>query len=304
MTLSPSPTGIPGQSDTRSESPIRAALRETLIETFHDPRYSPPPLPTVALDIMELTSQSDVSTGAVVTVLERDSMLAGAVMRLVSSPLYAGRSRIETLDDAVVRLGLNTVRDAVFEAALRQGVFRVPEYNETLEQVRRHSVVTAYITRLVCRSSDTRDPHAFLCGLFHDVGFAAALLSIARVEPDPPSLHRIWRDIVAVHEVAGRIVAQCWQLPDSICDVIANHHGVQVERRSNTVAALIVADALSQEFGADVVGPIDAAGTLETADGVDVAEHQAALALLGFGEAAFERLRQETEELIPNILWL
>src|SRR5580704_2560311 len=101
---------------------VEQTLREELIQTFHDPEYRPPPLPSVAIMVSRITRSDETSIGDVVRVLEQDQMLAGSVLRLVSSPLYAGRTPITSLHPAVVRLGLKSLRSVVFEAALRGGI--------------------------------------------------------------------------------------------------------------------------------------------------------------------------------------
>ena len=74
------------------------------------------------------------------------------------------------------------VRDAVFEAALRRGVFVMGEYADTMATIARHSTMTAYITRIVCRRAAIDQDAAFICGLLHDVGFAGLLLAVTHFE--------------------------------------------------------------------------------------------------------------------------
>jgi HD-like signal output (HDOD) protein len=62
-------------------------LRHQLVRTFENPNYRPPPLPSVATEIVALGNREDVDIEDVVRVLERDEMLAGAVVRLVNSPM-------------------------------------------------------------------------------------------------------------------------------------------------------------------------------------------------------------------------
>src|SRR6478609_6380073 len=69
-----------------------STLRAQLFRIFEDRTYKPPPLPAVALEMASLASKADVNVGDVVRLLERDQTLAGAVMRLVGSPILAGRS--------------------------------------------------------------------------------------------------------------------------------------------------------------------------------------------------------------------
>src|SRR5882672_2617755 len=96
-----------------------STLRQQLVKTFENPSYRPPPLPTIAIALHTLAAKEDAGIDEVVRLLEKDEMLAGTVVRLVASPLYAGRGPVKSLREAVIRMGVRTVRDAVFDAALR-----------------------------------------------------------------------------------------------------------------------------------------------------------------------------------------
>src|SRR5580700_6238706 len=112
------------------ESLIDKALRREVITTFGDPDYRPPPLPSIAIQLVGISRNEEVELEEVVRLLEQDPVLAGIAMRLVSSPLYAGRSPVSSLHQAVVRIGLKKLRSIVFEATLRSGMFDLPEYRD------------------------------------------------------------------------------------------------------------------------------------------------------------------------------
>lgn len=287
------------------ESLIKSALRERLISVFEDPAYRPPPLPGMAMELLALSGKSDARASEVVRLLEQDEMLAGNVMRLVSSPIYSGRANITSLHDAVVRLGFKVLRDMVFEVTLRNGVFDLPEYAETVAQVQRHSTVTAYMARLVCSKARIDGDHAFLCGLLHDVGFAGVLFALTHVEGEAsPPLQQLWADVDALHERASGILTTLWGLPASISDVVGHHHHFQTGEFSRVAAAICVADRLSFAFGADVVGPADEQGIAIAGDGVSELDYEIARTELGLNEAKLDELQAEAEQLVPQILWL
>jgi HD-like signal output (HDOD) protein len=287
------------------ESLIKSALRERLISVFEDPSYRPPPLPGMAMELLALSGKTDARASEVVRLLEQDEMLAGNVMRLVSSPIYSGRAQINSLHDAVVRLGFKLLRDMVFEVTLRNGVFDLPEYAETVAQVQRHSTVTAYMARLVCSKARIDGDHAFLCGLLHDVGFAGVLFALTHVEGEAsPPLQQLWADVDALHERASGILTTLWGLPASISDVVGHHHHFQTGEFSRVAAAICVADRLSFAFGADVVGPADEQGIAISADGVSEIDFEIARTELGLNEAKLDELQSEAEQLVPQILWL
>lgn len=288
-----------------AESLIVATLGAELIQTFNDPNYRPPPLPGVALELMTLTNRDDSTIDRIVRLLEQDEMLAGGVMRLIGSPLYTARTPIRTLKEAVVRLGVRTVRDLVFETALHQGVFTLPEYSETIEQIRRHSTVTAYIARIVCRHAKIDEEHAFLCGLLHDIGFAGLLFAVSHVEMEAtPPLIQLWPDIDALHEQASRLVTELWKLPVDLQEMVGHHHHLHTGETSRVAAAVNLADQLSERFGASVVGPVDDNGNLLRGDFVDEFDLEVSRAELGLSDETMARIIDDAEATVPDILWL
>jgi len=288
-----------------SESLITTALRHRLISVFEDPSYRPPPLPSVAMELLALSGRADARASEVVRLLEQDEMLAGSVLRLVSSPIYSGRSTITTLKEAVIRLGFKIVRDMVFEVALRSGVFDLAEYAETVAQVQRHSTVTAYISRIVCSKARIDGDHAFICALLHDAGFAGLLFAVTDFEgSESPPLEQLWTDIDALHERASGILATLWGLPASMADIVGHHHHLHTGEFSKVAAAICVADRLSRAFGADVVGPADSQGIAIAGDAVSELDFEIARGELNLSEASLDDIQAEAEQLVPQILWL
>ncbi len=287
---------------------VEQTLRSELVQTFHDPDYRPPPLPAVAIMLSRVTQSDETSIGDVVRLLEQDQMLAGSVLKLVASPHYASRSPITSLHQAVVRLGLKTLRSIVFEASLRGGIFNLREYHETIEQVRRHSTTTAYLAKLTCEACWVDRDDGFICGLLHDVGFSALLFSVSNVEKDAsPELADLWADVEPLHERASNLVARLWDLPVEICDVVGHHHDptrCQSEEAAKVAAAVCIADWLTERFGANVVGPRKADGTFLVADRISETGLAAARKMLGVDDERLAAIIERAEGVIPEILWV
>jgi HD-like signal output (HDOD) protein len=289
-----------------SESVIEGTLRAELVETFDDPDYRPPPLPSVAIKLWELTRDQRSDVGDIVRLLEQDQMLAGMVLRIVSSPFYAARTPIRSLHQAVVRVGLKTLQSIVFEASLRRGIFTLPDFRETVEQVLRHSTTSAYITKVLCASSGIDPESGFLCALLHDIGFSALLFSVSSRNANL-ELRDVWTELDGMHERASKIVARLWSLPPEICEVVGNHHHLARSGKGESArvaAAVCIADALTEQFGANIVGPLDADGGLMKADHVAEGNVEAARALLGIDDAKLAGVVETAEQIVPDILWV
>ena len=276
------------------------------------PGYRPPMLPGVALEVMQLSQRPKVQFGDVVALLERDAMLAAKVLAMAQSAAFAARSPITSLYQATVRLGLNTLRNMVLEAALNLKVFRVPGYAEPMERLARHSTAVAHITRAACARAPVDAGFAFACGLLHDVGFAGTLLALSEdqafrfvpFEAMAPALDEL-------HEEASGLMARVWNLPSTMQRAVGAHHRVSPYGKPEpTNAALVVAEQLAWESGLGLSEPPDDADPMSIAtpeaplDGLDLTcsvtldEACRVLALDGLALAA---LRAEAFELAKRM---
>jgi HD-like signal output (HDOD) protein len=217
-----------------------------LQRTFASPTYKPPLLPAAALEIMQLAQRPDVSFEKLAPALEHDPVLTARVVAVAQSAAYSARSPILTLHQAAVRLGVKGIRDLVMEAALHLKVFRAPGQDAAMARLARHSGAVAHVVRAVCRHTRLEAEHAFLCGLLHDVGFAACALVLA----EDPELRRtpfaeVAQVIDQIHVEASALLTKAWGLPLPIQRLVGTHHDVLVNDKVEPLnAALIVAEQL------------------------------------------------------------
>lgn len=272
------------------EEPVRdgshraqpVALTRRLIHLFRSQHYQPPTLPSVALELLQLNSKPDVEFGDVHRVLERDNVLAGHVLKIAQSPVYASRSPIRSLQEALIRLGLQTLTDLFVSVSMKMRMFRCKAYARPMDQVRLHCAATAHLARVVAMESGPTDGCAFLGGLLHDVGAAAALLVLADVKKGEPvpDFDKAWPAVLQIHERTSAWLCGVWQLPSEVQEAVAAHHG---EPQSRSGATIALAEALAIELD---FAPLDE-GDAPAAD--------AAISVLGLSSAAVDRIKKKAE---------
>jgi len=290
------------------------ALKERILAVFQSPDYRPPTLPGTALELLQLSRSPDVAFDDVVALLEKDSVLAGRVLRIAQSPVYAGASKLVSLKDALVRLGLITLRDLVLEVAMNLRVFKAESYAGSMERLRRHSLATAHLSRLVSRYTPMEGEYAFLCGLLHDVGTAGILIALGDQPRGkaPPDLEVLWPAIDAVHEEAAAIMARLWQLPAEIPLVLGAHHSVRIDGFDHPLAATVcLADHLADELGQGLAPPAgrapagkdDLAGmsTHSHLDRSSPVALERAQQALGLGPETRELIQREAQALLGKL---
>ena len=277
-------------------------LAEELIgvvrETFKSSSYAPPVLPAAAIELHQMSLQSDVQLSEIVSVLEKDPLLAARVVKVASSPLYGGRA-VQSLQDAVVRLGLQNVREVVWQVALNMRVFRSKAYQAPMELVRRHSVAVAHLSRAIGKLTPVPLDYAFLCGLLHDVGAAAVLLLLEAGEGRERPLTREVLDLVlgACHAEASAVLAGVWTLPADVALVLRHHHDADIEGHTHPTAAII---ALAER----VLFQLEAESVPGWVPGWDESSHRAwmiAQRALGLPEQALSAIEKECSKILERL---
>lgn len=293
------------------------AMVETLLACLEAPDYRPPTLPAVAMELMSLSRKAEVDFNEVTALLEQDAMIAGRILKLVQSPIYSGASKIESLNDALVRLGLRTLRDLVMEISMNMKVFKSEDYTDTMELLRRHATVTAHCSKLVCKYTEIEGEYAFMAGLLHDVGIAGTLLALSDRKgrrKTPPDLIAIWPAVDRVHQRAAEIMGKHWELPPDIQLAIANHHQVMVQGHAHPLAATVcLANDLAHEVGAGVIPKEgdrvremtalekDCVRSHTSVDRSTDKTREHAREALRLSEAQMELIQGEAEELLEKI---
>lgn len=274
----------------------RAFVAERMLRHFADPSYRPPLLPSAAFEVSDLARRSEVNVEEIVRVIERDPLLASHVLKAAQSPMYTTRIPVQSIPEAVRRLGLNAMRDVVWQVAVDLRLFRAGRYTAVMKSLRRHSAATAQLMRLVCSYAAVEADLAFLCGLLHDIGMCGLLIALSEETPhQAPAPEILWPVLREVHPAASAQMARLWKLDATIQLVLGGHHNAHEDRFAHPlIAALCVADTFAEDLGFGATAGLDASVNADPAsDRWPADAHDAALRLLRIDPALHARLSDE-----------
>ena len=193
-----------------------------------------PMLPGSAVQVMRLGQDPNASASDYLDVIQSDPSLASAIVKTSNSALFArslllshGEAKATTLDDAIVRLGVNEIEKLAMLHSFNAKVFRVSGHGELVDEVIRHGLSVSFAAQAVADESGSSPTEAFIAGLFHDVGKLILLQTIADVQQKlrwvaPAELVKASFD--AFHTVVGGLVCDGWELPNVVADAVRHHH--------------------------------------------------------------------------------
>jgi two-component system, cell cycle response regulator len=224
-----------------------------------------PTLPTVAIQVLELTRRSQVDMDEVANVIRSDQALAAKVLRTVNSSYYGLSRPCETIKEAIVYLGLNTVKTLVLGFSLVESINGGEGENITFDFVSywRRAMLSAVAAREIAARARCGDPEAaFLGALMQDLGMVAMyrslgdkyLQAVDMSEGDHRRLPGIeQRAFEFDHAMVGAVIAAKWNLPPRFVDVIRHHHDARQAPPSSSEISRAV--ELAGQAAAALTGP-------------------------------------------------
>ncbi len=210
------------------QTPLHPVL-EKIANTEHLPS-----LPAVAVRVLDLIRQENVAVTEIAETIAQDPVLSAKILKVVNSPLFGMPNNISSLPQAMVVLGLRTLKVMVLSFSVVGELANLRDKSFDHELFWRRSVTTAVSSSLLAKSCDPRiQDEAFVAGLLADLGILAAS-QCARSEYQPV-LKRYHEGSCPLQEVEGQQLGvthaemsagllESWKLPDRLVLAARHHH--------------------------------------------------------------------------------
>ncbi len=244
-----------------------------------------PSMPQILVQLIDQCHEAEIDLHDIAHIIDKDAAISAKLLQLVNSAFIGARRPFINLEQAVVYLGGDAIRNLAISLSVQQ-VFRRVESNGLLSVDRfwHHSLVNALLARNIAVATGYPETsEAYLAGLLHDIGklllwmafpgkYAPLLLKgirchngrLAFLEEEKFQIN---------HCSAGAWLCEQWNLPPLLADAIRYHHHPldQVEQALPLTRIACLADLLSHGSAGDQVC-LDAAERLFSLSGDQVAE--------------------------------
>ncbi|MBL8819552.1 MAG: HDOD domain-containing protein [Planctomyces sp.] len=213
------------------------------LPTARRPKLSSlPMLPAMTVEILRLVEDPASTIDDLNRVISRDPSLSCRLLKVVNSSFYGLSRQVASVSRAISILGLQATRNLAIVASMVK-IFEVGGHSELhrtlVENLWRHATATAAAAKLV---ADTlrfgRADELFLAGLIHDVGIIGELHSdrtrfldaVKMCGPDAdgnPQRNLMDAEVELFgdeHSSFGGMLCEEWRFPNSLCEIVGNHH--------------------------------------------------------------------------------
>jgi HD-like signal output (HDOD) protein len=238
---------IPARNSSELKLPSPKAIEAALGELRKLPL-----MPYAAQQAMALASNENAELGEFTRLLERDVTLATSILKLANSPFFASGRNIDSVEHAVVRLGIRECRNLLIAVAMANLYQQTAPVTKAYCAILwKHCFLTACLTRRLSQELKC-DFHGeeFTAGLLHDLG--RVLLGITM----PDMVHHVdsldfvegadlldrEREALGTHHCDfGMHYAEQNKLPSSVIAAIGFHHRFQEAKEHHGILALVIA---------------------------------------------------------------
>ena len=204
---------------------------DRLVEEVISGKVRVPQVPQVIKAMKSLWSDEETNLRKVSSVIEMDPPLAMKVISIANSSLFSGMSKVTTVADALVRIGLNKARDLVMTYTYsslftsKQVVFR-----QIFDEWWQHSLLCSATAQSLAGSAFIdNDGYAYLLGLLHDVGKLCLLKAFTESWEDKSlsqaQVEILLERIAKNHQAVSRALLKEAMLPRGIQCAIVPRNG-------------------------------------------------------------------------------
>lgn len=248
-----------------------------LRSTFTDPSLQAlvsgagtlPSIPSLYVELIDRLQDPDGCPQDVANVIARDPAMTAKILQLSNSAFFGLRRRISDPRDAVLYLGLDTLKALALSVKAFSQFTVMPMSRFSIEDLGKHTILTGILARKIAIAegfSKQEIDDSFMAGLLHDIGKlvlvtaaperyekAMRYAEIAGI-PRRDAEHKIFG---TTHSEIGTYLLWLWGLPDSVVEAVAYHHapGDCPARRPGALTAVHAADVMAHEKGHRNPGP-------------------------------------------------
>jgi len=267
-----------------------------------------PAQPAVVTELVKLTNNPNVGTDRVGRELKKDPLLVAKVLKIVNSPAFGLRRRVESVEQAIGFMGISMFQKAILASAMRD-VFALGHDQRDAMVFWNHSEVVAAGCELIAkrRFPDLVMP-AYLCGLFHDCAIPLLCSKFDDYQPLAELAMDFQDEVLDMEEMEcgtnhcllGYFFAKSWSLPDSVCLTILHHHALDFDEVGSDTTQTLASILRVSEF---LVQNYDGSGNTKSVDtAVWAAENRNILDYLSIDSSELCDFEDELLEILNSNL--
>jgi len=192
-----------------------------------------PPRPEALLKFSEEAKKDEPNIGILAQAIHSDVGISAAILQVVNSAAFRRAKEVESIDQAVMVLGLKRIIPLVKAVALKSAVQASKALSDFWQDQSDIATACSLIANELHRPELAN--HSYMLGLFHSAGVPilfqhfdnySEILSSATESGWDAAVQDEYAKFDTSHTSIGAVLAQQWKLPKTMVNVIYYQHDV------------------------------------------------------------------------------
>lgn len=257
-----------------------------------------PPFDKTAMRIQMEIQKKDASISKIEKLIIADPAMASQILKLANSAFFRGLSKVMTVRDAIVRLGLDEITRMAMILTQKQMYMTKDTFIKNFRnRLWQHSLVCALVSQWVAREAGFDDitQEVFFAALVHDIGKLFLITLIEKIKASRevqfmPSGAVIREIIDSQHTIQGHRLLKKWNIPDRYCQVVKEHHDPKFDSSNVPLVILRLVNKTCHKVGVSLEKKSDS-------------EHSvtAEASFFGFSEIKLAQLELQIEDSVRRV---
>ncbi len=210
-----------------------------------------PTLSPVVHKIIEIANDRTSSAQELTDVIQLDPILTAKVIKMVNSAYFGLPQHIKSLKQAVVMLGVNTVKNVALSSSFLGNVKIDKTAILSGEDFWQHSLGVAVASKMIARKVGVEQDNLeeyFIAGLIHDIGkvlinnfFKDEMAEIVELSSEKKeSIIAIEKKVLKLsHEEVGIAIGKKWKFENPLLYATGKHHNPAIEGSSAIFSVVV-----------------------------------------------------------------
>ncbi|MCB1876386.1 MAG: HDOD domain-containing protein [Chromatiales bacterium] len=235
----------------------RKPLRELIDERIQEDNLKLPVAHNIALKLQQALRDPKSDAKTMERLILEDQALAGQILKVANSAFFAGLNKVETIQRALVRLGLKQVANLAM-VATQQAAYTSKNkmLASHMEPLWKQSLASAIGCQWIARRTGFRDraDEAFLAGLLHDIGKLLILKVLDEIASEQGNTTQFSAPLIReildnMHNEHGHALLMKWNLPEIYAVIARDHHQETLDPNNVLIAMVRLVDLVCLKIG-------------------------------------------------------
>ncbi|SHO51720.1 sensor domain-containing diguanylate cyclase [Desulfopila aestuarii] len=227
------------------------------LQEFLEEKVRLPSPKAIAIRILEAIRKDEDSFAELANIIKSDPVLTARILKVANSSYYGMVDQVSSPGQAISVLGTKALKNIALSFVIFDAVKVTQQGSFDIDLFWRRAITSAVAAEIMAAEVGFRSDDIFVTALLQDFGVLVLFLSCGAAYTEVFDAKRIsgsnlqeeeTKHLSFNHTEVGYQILKSWNLPDTICEPIRDHHSPKKPGQTSTAGLVNLADRIASIY--------------------------------------------------------